>query len=266
MIDSEGFGLGVVIVDYFKAEAVVKLIDQIKKQELDCSVELCVIDNSMDNANHEILKSIEGIRLIRSASNLGYTQACNFGMRQLRSKYIAFINPDVEIKEPHVLGHLLLELKGDSQKGIVGPRQINPDGRVEQTARGYPTFLGILSKRLPFLRTILQRSYEDYMVSYDSNKSQFVDWIQSSFIVMDLNDFKSIGGFDERYFLFMADVAVSKSLASIDKKTYYCSAVNVYPDGKRASAGGFLSVFSSKVIRIHLVDYFKYLLASGCLK
>lgn len=74
----------------------------------------------------------------------------------------------------------------------------------------------------------------------------------------------SIGGYDQFFNVFMADVQISKDFISREYRTVVVNSGLVTTDGKRASAGGVIDVCTSKVLRIHIVDAFKYFMRLVC--
>jgi hypothetical protein len=79
---------------------------------------------------------------------------------------------------------------------------------------------------------------KDEMQKMDKAKTQDVDWLQSSFICIRKDLWDNIGGFNEKYFLFMADAEICLESWKRKKKVQFFSDVEVLADGIRCSGGG----------------------------
>jgi hypothetical protein len=86
-----------------------------------------------------------------------------------------------------------------------------------------------------------------------------VDWLQSSFFVIRKNLWDEIGGFNEDYFLFMADSEICLEAWKRGYSVKFFAETEVSADGIRCSAGGIKTFFTSWVLRQHLKDAVKYM-------
>ena len=64
--------------------------------------------------------------------NSGFANALNVGVRATEAPYVLFPNPDTEIVEG-TLDQLIAELESQPRLGLVGVRQIGPDGTLQFT-------------------------------------------------------------------------------------------------------------------------------------
>ena len=264
--------ISVVIVDFFKAERVVDNVKRILTQQGDFDIEVIVVDNSMDVGNQQILlqyQDTENVSLVFNPQNNGYTRGSNQGADLCRGDYLLFVNPDIEWKSETTLADIVSIYKQDPEVGIVGTRQLNDDGSVPDTVRRFPNLLAQVVRRTslrnwPLLKGIAE--YYEY-VEFDYYKPADVDWIQSSFMTISREVWDKIGGFDSRYFIFMADPDICYKCWELGYKVHYESDIVVGADGLRCSAGGFNDVFSNRVLRFHIRDafiyHFQYLLKPG---
>jgi len=264
--------ISVVIVDFFKAERVVENVKRILTQQGDFDIEVIVVDNSMDVGNQQILlqyQDTDNVSLVFNPQNNGYTRGSNQGADLCRGDFLLFVNPDIEWKSETTLADIISIYKQDPEVGIVGTRQLNDDGSVPDTVRRFPSLLAQVVRRTslrnwPLLKGIAE--YYEY-VEFDYYKPADVDWIQSSFMTISREVWDKIGGFDSRYFIFMADPDICYKCWELGYKVHYESDIVVGADGLRCSAGGFNDVFSNRVLRFHIRDafiyHFQYLLKPG---
>lgn len=253
-----------IIVDYNKASQVLENIEGIRTQQGNFEVEVIVWDNSENAENAEILKknleNQEGIQLVISDTNIGYTKANNKAAMMAKGDYLCFINPDIAWKEDSTLSQLMEYLQENKRVGIIAPRQQEPNGEDALSIRKFPKFFIQIIRRT-FLRSIAPFSawiLSDEMKNIDRNQTQTVDWVQSSFLLLEKSFFDQLHGFDEKYFLFLADTQLCKDCWNAGKQVVYYAKTIVLSDGKRCSEGGFFDFFTSKPMQIHLQDSLKY--------
>ncbi|HEV7372215.1 glycosyltransferase [Arenibaculum sp.] len=248
----------VVIVDFHKATLLVRNLESLCRQYPADRMSIIVVDNSADPGNHQILRqleTVENLRLMVNDRNIGYTRACNQGARQGGGDYLLMVNPDVEWRDVGSLREFVAFLDSHPQIGICGPRQINPDGSVAETIRTIPNIFKQAARRLFPGQCVSHADYE---------ATQPAEWLQSSCILIRRSLWDRIGGFDESYITFMADVDICYKSWLAGQGVYYFADAAVYPDGRRASVGGFWALLYSRALRRHLIDaiifQFKYLL------
>jgi len=255
--------ISVVIVDFFKAERIVNNVEKILKQQGDFDTELIIIDNSMDSGNQQILSQCQGrenVTLIFNQQNNGYTRGCNQGAGLCNGDYLLFVNPDIDWTSASILADIIAIYKRDPDVGIVGTRQLNDDGSTPDTVRRFPHLLAQIVRRTslrnwPLLKSIAEH-YE--YAEFDYFKSANVDWLQSSFMAISRHVWDDIGGYDNRYFIFMADPDICYQCWELGYKVHYESEIVVGADGLRCSDGGFKDVFSNRILRFHIRDAFIY--------
>ncbi|NQZ90900.1 MAG: glycosyltransferase family 2 protein [Moritella sp.] len=255
--------ISVVIVDFFKAQRVVHNVERILTQQGDFDIEVIIIDNSMDSGNKKILsqyQDTDNVTLIFNQQNNGYPRGSNQGAYLCNGDYLLFVNPDIEWKSASTLADIVAIYNRDPEIGIVGTRQLNDDGSTPDTVRRFPNLLAQVVRRTslrnwPLLKGIAEH-YE--YVEFDYFKSANVDWLQSSFMAISREVWGKIGGFDNRYFIFMADPDICYKCWELGYKVHYESEIVVGADGLRCSDGGFKDVFTSRILRFHIRDAFIY--------
>src|ERR1700757_1088036 len=101
--------------------------------------EIIVVDNASTDGSAEMIKTkFPHVKLIRSEENLGYPNGCNFGIREAHGRYIALVNPDVQVL-PGCFDALADFLDQNPKVANVGPRVYNPDMTQQSTCRQFPT-------------------------------------------------------------------------------------------------------------------------------
>jgi N-acetylglucosaminyl-diphospho-decaprenol L-rhamnosyltransferase len=196
-----------VVVNY---EAGPLLVDCVHALFADASageVDVVVVDNgSRDGSIDDLVRAVPHARVVRSPGNVGYARAANLGTAATRAPIVAVLNVDTRV-EAGTARALVERLASEPRLGAVGPRILNPDGTVYPSARVVPSvplavahgLLGLWWPRNPF--TAKYRALDA-----DAKQPRLVDWLSGSAIWLRRDALDEIGGWDERYFMYMEDV------------------------------------------------------------
>jgi GT2 family glycosyltransferase len=103
---------------------------------------------------------------------------------------------------------------------------VNPSGKIEDSARRFPTPVGILRKLLPGSRNL------DYEIH---GTPVFPDWVGGMFMVFRSEIFHRVGGFDEGYFLYYEDVDLCWRLHGSGYRVVFVPSVRAIHDARRES-------------------------------
>ena len=180
----------------------------------DLPVQVIIADNgSTDGAPEEAVVRYPGTRLLRTGGNLGYGTAVNRAVATVApgSEYILVANPDV-VWSPGSIDALLQAADRWPQAGAVGPLIRDPDGAVYPSARHLPSLVrggmhavvGFVWKGNPWTRSYRQQHLQP--------SERPVGWLSGSCLLLRRKAFDAIGGFDERYFMYMEDVDLGDRL------------------------------------------------------
>lgn len=266
--------ISIVIVDFLKAEKVCKNLDYLLSQKGNFQADIKVIDNSVNiqNANtlQKHIKKLEksqkipknfSISLQISPQNIGYIKANNQAAQNTKSKYIFFINPDIYCQETNTLEKIINYLSRHPHIAILGPKQIiRQNQQIETVARRFPNFLTQALRRTRARHWSIFRKHIAHHEQHDINhhKTQKVDWLQSSFMVVRQDFWQKVTGFSTKFFLFMADVEICHQAWKQKKQVVYFTETFVTADGLRCSEGGIKNFFRKKVLRLHAWESFKF--------
>ncbi|KAA1432999.1 glycosyltransferase family 2 protein [Mycolicibacter arupensis] len=185
----------------------------------DRPVRVVMADNgSTDGAPEEAVQRYPHVHLLRTGANLGYGGAVNAGVAQLdtedapRSEFLIVANPDVQWG-PGSIDALLDAAARWPNAATLGPLIRDPDGSVYPSARHLPSLIrggmhavvGPVWPNNPWSRAYRQEHQEP--------SERPVGWLSGACLLVRRAAFDAIGGFDERYFLYMEDVDLGDRLA-----------------------------------------------------
>lgn len=254
----------IVILDFQKSRRVCENVESIRRQKVAFDYEIIIVDNSCNAANAKKLDTLRGlpnVRVIGNAKNVGYIRGNNQGAALARGEFLLIVNPDIIWQDRQTLQKLVDFMEKHPEIGICGPKQINDsDGRVAMTVRAFPNIFLQVARRTFFRRWPLIKKWVAYdeMRHLDYDKTQQVDWLQSSFWIMRRELWNKLGGLDRSYFVFMSDPEMCWRVWKAGRQVIYYPDVCVHADGRRASEGGFLAFFQKWTMRQHVKDALIY--------
>lgn len=255
--------IGVVIVNYRKAARLLLGVDSLRRQSVAGRLRIIVWDNSCDPGEEDRLRRAGhagDFELVVSDRNIGYAAGCNGAIALLPpTDYILLMNPDIVWPHPEALEALLRLADATPDCAILAPAQRNDDGSEPEVARSFPTLVEQAWRRL---RRIA--APPTALPAGDGNGAlRETDWVQSSCCLVRRSLLARIGGLDERFFIFMADVALGHQAWRAGLRVCLAPRISVQADGIRASGGGFRALLTSRVQRIHLRDALVFALENG---
>lgn len=254
--------LSIIILQHNSPKETQHCLESLQKAWLPEKTEIIVIDNGGKNANEKISKEAYKHLKVKffDIPNKGYPNGNNFGLKHADGEYIAFINPDIIV--PHdTIKTLLRYFDKHPQVGIVAPRLVYPDGSVQDNYRVFPRFFDLIIKRTAVLRKLFLGRMRQYLMwDKEPTVNEPVDWVTGAFEIIKRECLEKVGNHDERYFLFMSDVAICRSAWDNGYEVHFVGEAQALHNDERLSSGGFMAFFKKKTLRIHVKDALKYYL------
>lgn len=254
--------LAIVILHFNTPEDVSKNLKDLSNAWLPEMTEIVVVNNGGHKANEKIPNSAHEDLNVRffDIPNKGYPQGNNFGISKTNAEYITILNPDIFI-DPDTFEILLSYLKKHKEVGVVSPRLIYKNGKIQDNYRVFPRAFDLIIKRTPFLRKrFLDRMRKYLMWEKDPEKNEPVDWVTGAFQIFTRECWDAVGPNAERYFLFMSDVEICREAWDKGFEVHFVGEAKALHNESRLSEGHFMDVFRKKTVRIHIKDAFKYFL------
>ena len=192
--------LTVSIVNYNAGDYLLGTLESLMLVSNEMKMDITVVDNSStDDSIKQAQLKFPNIKYILNKENVGFGRAHNQVIRNVKSKYILILNPDMVVKEG-AIKECLRYMEDHGDVGAVTPKIIFEDGRVDMTAhRGFPTPWASL---LYFLGD--DSLY--HLSKIKINQPHEVDAITGAFFFTSKEVLEKVGVFDEDYFMYVEEV------------------------------------------------------------
>jgi N-acetylglucosaminyl-diphospho-decaprenol L-rhamnosyltransferase len=168
-------------------------------------VELVVVDNGSRDGSVAALQRVQpDVQVIRAPGNVGYARAANLGLPR-RAPADRGVERGHRL-EPAPQVHSC-ELDADARSGACGPRLKNPDGSDYPSARRLPSvFVAVMHGLLGLWWPTNPYTTRYRQADVAPDESRVVDWVSGAALWLRRGALDEVGGWDERYFMYLEDV------------------------------------------------------------
>lgn len=216
--------LSFIIVNYQSEKYLKKCISSIREKVLGVGYEIVVVNNDLEDLEAQLPKEALGdMGLINTGKNVGYGAGCNVGARMAKGEILCFLNPDTILLNENI-GKLLRQFKKDSKIGLIGPKLISGENKVQWWCAGKELTPGsIILNNLGYKR--------DKKI-WESQVPIECAWVSGAALFIRKDLFDKLDGFDEKFFMYFEDIDLCKRARMADYKVLY------YPDFMIKHFGG----------------------------
>lgn len=182
-----------------------------------------VIDHSENDEAHNICCQFSKVEYMKYP-NRGYGAGHNRGIRKALdhgAKYHVVINPDI-YWDGDAIGGLFKYMETDPDCGLVMPKILFPNGKIQKLCKLLPTPADLFGRRfIPVKRLTAKKNarYEMHWSDYD--KVMEVPCLSGCFMFFRCDVLRKVGIFDERFFLYAEDMDLCRRIGKVSKTVYY---------------------------------------------
>ena len=233
--------ISVVIVNYNVKYYVGQCIDSVRRALRGIDSEIIVVDNHSRDGSVDYLSKIEGVRIIESGHNLGFSKANNIAIRQSTAEYVLMLNPDTIVAEDAI--RMIIDFADSHpQAGGIGVRMHNDWGTTaRESRRGLPSpmtsfykMIG-LSKRLP-----QHRKYGRYYMGWlPWDSPSRIEVVSGACFLVRRKALDEVGLMDEDYFMYGEDIDLSYRLLKGGWENWFVPADIIHYKGESTQKTSF---------------------------
>jgi|AntRauMFilla1563_2_1112583.scaffolds.fasta_scaffold12471_2 GT2 family glycosyltransferase len=205
--------LSIIIVNYNGKHYLKDCLESINRYCASFSYEIIIVDNnSTDGSQEYIALNYPKVILYQEKENLGFGKANNLGVAYSKGDTVLLLNNDTILLQDI---HPVLAEVNKEEIGIVGIHMLNAN-------RQYTASVGKFPKPIDLLRlSNLNEKREEFITGKFNENSYQVDWVSGSFMMLKIEDWNLIGGFDEDFFMYVEDVDLCKRITNLGKKIIF---------------------------------------------
>jgi GT2 family glycosyltransferase len=172
------------------------------------SYEVIVVDNASTDGSPDIVdKRFPWVTLIQTGKNLGFAKANNIGIQRSRGKYVALVNSDVKVL-PGCLDNLAEFLDQNADSGMVGPRMMYADGRLQSSCRRFPSLWNNACEAIGLNKIFPRARFfaGEHMFYFSCDQTCEVEVLVGCFILARRTAIDEFGLLDEAFFMYGEDL------------------------------------------------------------
>lgn len=173
-----------------------------------------VIDNGSTDGSVDAIErlGIPTLEIIRNRENAGFASACNQGAKLSTSEFILFLNPDARLNDSTLENALnAMFTPARSRVAIVGAQLVDPTGQIARSCARFPSATRFIAHAIGIDRLIPTIGYS--MTEWNHAVSREVDHVIGAFFLIRREAFVEAGGFDERFFVYLEDLDLSRAVS-----------------------------------------------------
>lgn len=229
-------------------------------QELGEDIGYVVVANDYQQSEPVDLLAAQADLFIRSPDNLGYGAAVNHGLSKLAEKpdYIAALNTDLSWQNA-TFDSIIQWLDLNPDVSLATPAILDQDQQIQYLCKRNPTVLALFSRRFwpKKLKPVWLRRYDDWYVMSDQDYSKVFSapYLSGCCMVMRCNSFIQAGGFDEKYFLYLEDADLTRSMSRYGQCVHFPDASVVHDWGRGNYRSLFLALVNLKSAWIYFLKW-----------
>ena len=177
-----------------------------------------LVDNSASDWANTFVH--EKVVYLKSQGNFGFGYGHNLAIKQYTkdSDYFLICNPDIAFD--NIQFEKLLSFASENKAGLYLPRIFKGDGTDQHGARLLPTPMNLFARRFsPALGEKLDQEY--LLKKFSIERPIFAPNLIGCFMLFSSHSLLELGGFDERFFMYMEDVDLSRRCAEKYGAIYY---------------------------------------------
>lgn len=215
--DERGTQTAVIVLTYNNASSIDDCLDALEPQVAALDGRLLIVDNDSGDDTVERVER-RGHSVHQTGANLGFAAGCNAGAETTEAGILVFVNPDTAL-DPGCLHALLRPLDDLVGWGPIGGRARHADGSYDQRCvLGQPSLVGALAFAFG-LDSALRDSPtfgSEHGPSHltDDGRTVVVPAVSGALLAVTRPLWRTLGGFDERYFLYGEDVDLCRRAAA----------------------------------------------------
>ena len=222
MLKHEAPDVSIIIVNHNNRTYLLQTLESLFQDPDASKCEMIVVDNASDDDSVEaVRRNFPAVKVISLSENAGYAKAYNRGVEKASGRNLFFLNNDTNVPAG-AIGKLLDIKRNHPYFGIVAPLINNSDGSF-QLSWGKDLHL----HTEVFLKFVAEKWHRWRYKRKKGRMNRNVEWVSGACFVIDRSLYKQVGGFDEKFFLYVEDADLGKRIRRLGHKIHLTSEVRI---------------------------------------
>ncbi len=192
-------------------------------------IEIIVADNNSSDETLKTAKKFENVITIENGDNLGFAKGINSASKKAKGEFLLFINPDGEFIRGDIFA--LSQKFEDEKVAVVGGEILHTNGKRELSCGKFYNLFNVILLALGF--------EEKLGVRFSPKDDKFVDFVSGGFMMVRSDIFKKLGGFDEKFFMYVEDMEFCFRVKLQKLKVMYSGSATIKHVGQASSNRSF---------------------------
>lgn len=236
MSDESMTAVSVIVPHYGDPQASLALIKALQRQKDAGTVQLVVVDDCSPTPFPEV----DGVTVVRRHVNGGFGSAVNSGAAIAEHPLLLILNSDLEIGPNFVSD--LLQAAAPWQPAVASPQVLGHNGAPQWVGRHFPAVRHQVTEWLTPLARWRHLPALHEMVGHDTRCKDGavipVDWVMGAAMLIPADEFRAVGGFDEKFYMNSEEVDLQRRLRDRGIPSVFIGTVNVAHEGGGSSDSG----------------------------
>lgn len=248
-----------VIVTYKSRDYIKTCIRSFEEAAWGIQHEIIVVDNASGDGLMDFVRGeFPHVLCLENDTNEGFARAVNRGAKHANGEYIIILNPDTFLHR-NALKTLIMFIEGQTRPCVVGPRTIDETAHVAFSCRSLPHLGNIMKYIIVFFRKgKAVKNPRKYLLDlWRPNRTidlaRYDGYLQGSCLLMRLDFFRSVGMFDEQYFLYAEDADFGLRVKQAGFSSFFVNEAEVLHVGKHIASK------ESKTTKYFIQTYNQYI-------
>lgn len=238
----------VVILSYNTSKVLKNCLDSLYKFNTGISFETIVIDHNSQDDSVKMLTKFQmehrNFGLVVKKDNPGFGVGCNRAASLARGKYLVFLNSDTLFTN-NLFSSLENNLPNHKNLGIYSIKLLNQDKSFQASGGSFPNLTNLFLWQfgvddIPVLGNIFSSFHPK---ERGSVYKKGPDWVTGAFMVIPKDVFDTVGGFDEKIFMYTEEMELAFRIRKFGRMVIYDPTNQIIHLGG-ASGGNYLALTS----------------------
>jgi len=192
-----------------------------------------VVDNGSTDGSADLPDALGlPLTVIRNEANRGFAAACNRGAAGSGAGYLLFLNPDARLAADALdTAVAFLEDPAHATIGICGVRLVDERGATHRSCTLHPAPRHFVAKMVGLDRLAPRLFPSHVMTEWDHAEDREVDHVMGAVFLVRRSLFERLGGFDERFFVYLEDLDLTLRAKQAGFGTVFLSRASAFHKG-----------------------------------